>query len=89
VANDKIIIRCRHCGEWGLLAKYYPSNYGVWDSKALAKWIEDHMPCKPDFYGPSLGGDRLFDLFTESDENYNRYFDELQKKRHAERTQDD
>jgi hypothetical protein len=66
MANDRIFIRCRGCGKVGLLAKYYPSNHGVWDQNKLSLFIENHMECSPHFGGPHLRGDRCFDLYAES-----------------------
>jgi len=69
MANDRIFLRCRNCGESTLLAKYYPSNYGVWDRDQLCDFIDKHIECSPFFGRMDLHGDRCFDLFTESAED--------------------
>lgn len=67
MANDRIYIQCKHCREKKTLAKYYPTlAHGVWHPKSVCEWIEKHMECSPAFGGFDLGGDRCFDLFTES-----------------------
>lgn len=69
MANDRILIKCRHCGEKRTLAKYYPSNYGVWGNQVpeIVKFIDTHMACSPNIGSMSLNGDRCFDLETELD----------------------
>ena len=65
MANDRIFITCRGCGETTLLAKYYPTNHGVWTRNKLCDFIDDHINCTAEFKG-DLKGDRCFDLYTES-----------------------
>ena len=71
MSNDRIIIKCRHCGLTYLFAKYYPSNYGMWYPECVEDFVDRHMSCLPNIGGHDLQGDRCFDLFTESDERYN------------------
>lgn len=80
MANDRIYMKCRGCGETKMLAKYYPSNYGVWWPEEVCKWIEDHMKHSPNFGEMDLKGDRCFDLFTESDERFGELYQPPNKK---------
>ena len=67
MANDRIFIECRHCNEKTLFAKYYPSNYGVWDMRKVASFIDEHMGCNPNVgIKMDLNGDRCFNLWTEN-----------------------
>ena len=75
MANDRIFFKCRHCSETKMLAKYYPTlGNGVWFPEEVCNWIEKHMKCSPAFGGMDLGGDRCFDLFTESDDRFNELY---------------
>ena len=65
MANDRIFIKCRGCKKKAILAKYYPTNNGVWNRDKLCNFIDDHINCTADYAG-DLGGDRCFDLYTES-----------------------
>jgi len=67
VANDRIHMKCRGCGDTLMLAKFYPADFGVWYPDMVSKWIELHIPCSVDRYASDLGGERCFDLFAESD----------------------
>lgn len=68
MANDRIIIKCRHCGETLTLAKYYPTlGSGVHMPYTVTAWMDEHMRCSPHFGETDLNGDRCFDLFTESE----------------------
>ena len=70
MANDRIRIKCRKCGEEMTFAKYYPTlGHGIWSSHIpyLEEFVSKHMECSPYFGGDSLNGDRCFDLFTESE----------------------
>ena len=66
MANDRIFITCRGCKAKAMLAKYYPTNMGVWNRDKLCDFIDNHINCTADFKG-DLEGDRCFDLSTESD----------------------
>ncbi len=71
MANDRIYIKCKHCGEYFTLAKYYPSlGHGIWFPESLDAFIEDHMRHSPAFGKMDLEGDACFTLFAESDPNY-------------------
>lgn len=73
MANDRIFIKCKHCGYTTMLAKYYPGGlgHGVWNPKLVEAFIDKHMTCSPNFNKPDLDSDRCFDLFTESDPRSN------------------
>ena len=78
MANDRIFLKCRHCGKTKSFIKYYPSAHGIQSSNFydFAKWINRHMECNFDVgVKMDLGGDRCFDLFTESDERFNDLYD--------------
>lgn len=63
MANDLIIIRCKTCGEYTTLGKYYPTltRYGVDTSKFVTKHLWD---CIEDF-PIDLEEDPVFELLTE------------------------
>jgi hypothetical protein len=63
MANDRIIIRCRHCKAERMFAKFYP---GSLDIRYPTELVEQHNLCAPHAYDFDLGGDRRFDLFTEN-----------------------
>ena len=68
MANDRIFISCKHCGEQMTLAKYYPTiGHGIWHHESLDAFIKKHMECSPAFGGMDLGGDVCFELSTESE----------------------
>ena len=65
MANDRLMMRCRKCEAQFMMAKYYPSNRGVWWRDELCDFIDEHMEkCVP--RGIDLNGNRVFDLFTEN-----------------------
>lgn len=80
MANDRIKIICRNCKEYTTFAKYYPSlGHGIWHFKSLDEFIEKHMECSPNFGKSNLGGDRCFDLITESDNNAYKYLNYIRR----------
>lgn len=73
MANDRLYMRCRTCGEAKMLAKYYPGPHSleIWDSDAMSKWMSDHLECNSGVWcHATMNGDRCFDLFTESDDRF-------------------
>ncbi len=67
MANDRLWLRCRHCGEYGALAKYYPSlGHGIWSPESLDKFVWKHMECSPNFGQHDLAGDTCFTIHAES-----------------------
>lgn len=71
MANDRILFKCRGCGETVTLAKYYPTlGHGIWFPETISAYVEKHIECSLNFGKDDLGGDRCFDLFTESDKRY-------------------
>lgn len=66
MANDRIFIRCRKCGEQKMLAKYYPTiaRYGVDVSDFVSEHLANCIEGAP-MYLP----DRVFDLLTEAETN--------------------
>lgn len=67
MANDKIFIKCKHCGEHTTLFKYYPSNYGLFHPDWVDAFAEKHFHCSPHFGKMDLEGDVCFELVVESD----------------------
>jgi hypothetical protein len=65
MANDRIIIRCRHCKAERMFAKFYPGSLDVRYPAELAGFVSEHGNCAPNS-GFDLGGDRRFDLSTEN-----------------------
>lgn len=75
MANDRIFLKCRHCGYTKMLAKYYPSiGHGIWFPGSVSDWVEKHITCSPAFGNMTLEGDRCFDLFTESDDRFHELY---------------
>ena len=67
MANDRLILKCRNCGDTMTFAKYYPTlGHGIWSPEKLDTWVSQHMMCSPRFGGIDLGGDRCFDIHTEN-----------------------
>lgn len=65
MANDRLMMKCRECGETTMLAKYYPSGGGVWNRDKVCDFVDKHMDeCVPS--GFDLDGNRVFDLYTEN-----------------------
>lgn len=79
MANDYIFIKCKHCGHWTTLMKFYPGEaYVPSDNWALGftKWLDWHgANCLPNPFGGDLGGDALFELMAESDDRLNDWLD--------------
>lgn len=45
MADDRVMIKCRYCGGWKMLLKYYASQgYTTWDNEIL-DWIDSHRFC--------------------------------------------
>jgi hypothetical protein len=85
MANDLIFFKCRGCGETKILAKYYPLlGHGVWFPDSVSDWVEKHMRCSPNFGKMDLGGDRCFDLFTESDNRFPALYQPPDKHRNTD-----
>lgn len=75
MANDRIFLKCRHCGDCTMLAKYYPTiGHGIWNHEKLDEWVDKHMQCSPHFGEIDLKGDRCFDLFSESDSRFKELY---------------
>ncbi len=83
MANDRIYMTCRGCKDITSLAKYYPPSmgHGVWNPEKVVAFIDKHIECSPNFGKGDLGGDRCFDLWTESDPAHVDEFNAWMKKR--------
>lgn len=82
MANDRLIIRCKNCGEEDLLAKYYPprppySVDGVINpldpplvqshwAEDVSDFVQNHMMHSRFYGGGNLGGDSCFEIIAES-----------------------
>lgn len=64
MANDLVILRCKACGGWKALAKYYPST-GIQACPGVIPWINGHAFVCHGEVRQDLGGDPGFTLHTE------------------------
>ena len=49
MANDRIYLRCKECGSYILMAKYWGYHYNrVIDTPSLDCWLDNHASCNPD-----------------------------------------
>ena len=49
MANDRIYIRCKKCGEYVRIAKYWGFYYNkVISSDSLGYWLDSHASCPSD-----------------------------------------
>lgn len=86
MANDRLNIYCRHCGEGHAFIKYYPTKKagGIGmgyvvpcsDSELAQEfddWAQEHIHCaeKKNRTTLHLCGDHVFEIRAESDGNYN------------------
>ena len=68
MADDRVYIRCKACGDKTTLMKFF-SMSGM-AAKDITSWIRDHGTHHPRTFYATLDGDPGFELFTESgDEN--------------------
>jgi DNA-directed RNA polymerase subunit RPC12/RpoP len=65
MANDRVFIRCRHCGGWKMLLKFFPSTGSTTRDNNVLEWLDAHADCHPRKYEIDLNGDPGFDLYTE------------------------
>lgn len=74
MANDKVYIRCKGCGNLVFLAKFYPSAQetiedGEWGNPGVREFINRHRDmCFA--LGQCLGGDFGFEFICESAEGF-------------------
>lgn len=82
MANDRLSIRCRHCGESTGFVKYYPTVQaggsgmlrllpceGPTEASQFYDWVQTHIHCAEAANGTTvnLQGDPVFEMVTESD----------------------
>jgi hypothetical protein len=80
MANDRIYLTCKTCGERKMLVKYYPSLSGSLGTN-LEEWLYEHL--HHGNFGMFLDGDPGFTLITESDPTFtHQATDELTKDHH-------
>lgn len=66
MANDRVFIKCKYCGGWKMLLKFYPTSGSTYRDNGILEWLDDHAGCHPSFRcGLDLGGDAGFTLHTE------------------------
>jgi len=70
MANDRIYLRCKGCGNQYLLLKYYPCNSYIWRPEEIQEWMDQHIADCNELGMGDLGGNPCFDLITESDDNW-------------------
>lgn len=67
MANDRLFLKCKHCGEEEVLARYLVTEIDVRE-RSLPFFVRHHIEnCSPRMYHGDLGGDSVFDVVTESD----------------------
>ena len=71
MANDLLIMSCKHCRGWIPLAKYFPS-FGLTSRNhfmPVPEFIDRHSSCSYEYIidtgGHDLNGDPQFELHTE------------------------
>jgi hypothetical protein len=65
MANDRVYIKCKSCGGWKMLLKYYPNTGSTSRDNDILEWLDDHAVCHPKLGEPTLGRDPGFTLHTE------------------------
>jgi len=69
MANDRIYLKCKECGQLKLLFTYWPDGVSLWSSLSeekiieLEEWVNTHLHSKMGRF--SLEGDPGFTLETE------------------------
>ena len=66
MADDRVFIKCKTCGDSRMLMKFF-SITGMRAAAGIAEWIDGHSQCHPRLYDTTLKGDPGFALLTESD----------------------
>ncbi len=70
MANDRVYIKCKGCGGWKMMFKYYPGELYIDKDLAgpLLDWLGTHSQCHmriEGIPGMDLGGEPCFSLHTE------------------------
>ncbi len=65
MADDRVFIRCKYCGGWKMLLKFYTGGSFHRDNGIL-EWLDSHAGCHPRQFDMDLDGDPGFELLTES-----------------------
>jgi hypothetical protein len=66
MANDRLMLRCVHCGEECVLASYWVDHFYAHDSDALELWMKEHMLCDERGYPLTFDNGAPFTLETEA-----------------------
>ena len=76
MANDRVFIKCKGCGGWKMLLKYFPGEGLTTRDNGILEWLDTHRYCHsvyqldPEHFGlqlMTLHGDPGFTLHTEAD----------------------
>lgn len=71
MADDRVYIKCKHCGGWKMLLKHYAGQGPMtWDNGIL-EWLDTHAYCHPNWGEHSLD-DPGFELLTETEKDVER-----------------
>jgi len=68
MANDRVFIKCKFCGGWRMLLKFFPPTGSKTGDNNILDFLNAHAICHPRRCEIDLGGDPGFELFTEADE---------------------
>lgn len=68
VANDRVFIKCKTCGCWKMLLKFFPTDGLTTRDNGILEWLDAHRRCHPLSYAGGLEGDPGYTLHTEDDE---------------------
>ncbi len=83
MANDRVFIKCKGCGGWKMMFKYYPGSLYIDGDLVggLINWLDTHSKCYmrlDNIPGMDLGDEPCFSLHTE-----NASVKELDPERHG------
>ena len=68
MANDRVYIKCKYCGGWKMLLKFYPTTGPVTRPEfGILEWLDKHARCHPHSWDNDLNGDPGFTLHTEQE----------------------
>ena len=66
MADDRVFIKCKTCGGWKMLLKFYcGQGLTTRPGSGILEWLDTHAVCNS--FVVNLGGDPGFTLHTEED----------------------
>lgn len=67
MADDRVFLRCKYCGGWKMLLKFFSSSGATHRDNGVLDWLDAHAECHPNRHNFNLGGDPGFTIHTEED----------------------